>query len=291
MTKMKIEINFNFELCIEFYDNALADLFVKQHKTLKNLHSNNYWPRFDNNVYTIKYLEDLITKANKEILNWNYSIKPGIENYKQNQLIFNQMHKTIEEIAKNNTLHNYNQRQQSLLHEIHCAIHGIEYPDAVYDKSFNGRGCINAGYFHGSSDKLEKMPNDIKFSRTLHQGEMFLDYPYVGKEPFYCMLHEDNSNLLQTCKIIDRVSLSWLLYLQPKTVTNFLTNHNVDNIDANLTEWYKNHQTTLEKLNYSLDDVLNHTGFAKIGKITNINDCEYLANTRYLNINAYEIID
>ena len=40
-----------------------------------------------------------------------------------------------------------------------------------------------------------------------------LDYPYVGKEPYFCMMHNDNSMLLQTCKMIDENNIDELVHL------------------------------------------------------------------------------
>jgi hypothetical protein len=135
------------------------------------------------------------------------------------------------------------------------------------------------------------MPELVKFARVIKPGEVQLDYPYVGKEPFFCMMHNDNSMLQQTCKMIDRISLNWKLHLNNFNGTNWGPSPWPDDVDAALTEWYYANQPDLTMLGYSLEKIIDHTGFCIPGRIDNLSKLEYMRNTPNIQITGYQLIN
>ena len=118
-----------------------------------------------------------------------------------------------------------------------------------------------------------------------------LDYGYVGKEPIYCAIHKDNSMLQQTCKMIDRISLSWKLYVNPTPLTQWGPDPWPADVDATLTEWFNDNLTDMSALGYTLQKVLDHAGFYTVGRIDDLSKLDYLRNTPNIQVTKYELID
>ena len=95
--------------------------------------------------------------------------------------------------------------------------------------------------------------------------------------------------LSQTCKIVDRISLSWKLFSG-----NFISGHwmanQPDDVDAVLTEWYYENKNDIDAMGYSLQQIIDHTGFCIIGEVDDHSVFEYLNNTPDIEVTDYRLI-
>lgn len=64
-----------------------------------------------------------------------------------------------------------------------------------------------------------------------------------------------------------------------------------DDVDAALTEWYYANQPDLTMLGYSLEKIIDHTGFCIPGRIDNLSKLEYMRNTPNIQITGYQLIN
>jgi len=293
MPKIYVEINQAVDFNIDIYDTAIGEQFFNQHVEIVKADPVRSFPVLtDFTKYTINYFISLVDEANKtNTIDWSqYTIQPGVEHYKANQLQFNLMHKDLEVVAGINKYAGLDDAQKKLVDELHCCLHSLETTEAPLDYKFTGRSFANISYYlNGPTDN--HMPEPVQFARAIQPGEIMLDYPYVGKEPFFCMMHHDNSMLLQTCKMIDRISLNWKLHLNTNIGTHWGPPPWPQDVDAALTDWFYANQSDMATLGYSLQRILDHTGFCIPGKIDDLSKLEYLRNTPNIQITGYQLIN
>lgn len=294
MPKIHIEINKAVDFNIDIYDDPISQIFFQQHQRaraedpVRSIATIN-----DPTKYTISYFIDRVEYA-KTIgaIDWTqYSIKPGLENYENNQRQFNAMHKDLEVAAGINKYAGLNPEQRDVINDLHCCLHSLETTQAPMDYNFQVRNVATFNYYMWTSDMLSVMPEPVKFRRSIEPGEVNLDYGYVGKEPIHCAIHNDNSMLQQTCKMIDRVSLSWRLYLGKTTETRWGPDPWPDDIDATLTKWYYENKEDMDALGYTLQKILDHAGFYPIGRVDDLSKLDYLRNTPNIQVTGYELIN
>ena len=291
MPKIYVEINQAVDFNIDIYDTPIGEQFFNQHVEITKQDSVRSIPVLtDSTKYTISYFIELVKEANKtSTIDWSqYTIRPGVKHYKANQLQFNLMHKDIEVVAGINKYAGLDDAQKKLVDELHCCLHNLETANAPLNYKFLGRTYANFSYFI-NGPKNNHMPEPVKFARAIQPGEIMLDYPYVGKEPFFCMIHHDNSMLLQTCKMIDRIGLNWKLRLN--TFISRSWGPGPQYVDAALTDWFYANQSDMTTLGYSLQQILDHTGFCIPGKIDDLSKLEYLRNTPNVQITGYQLIN
>jgi hypothetical protein len=293
MPKLYVEINRAVDFNIDIYNTSIGEKFFNQHVEIGKQDPVRSFPILtDFTKYTINYFITLVEEANNtNTINWSqYNILPGAEHYEDNQLQFNSMHKDLEVVAGINNYAGLDNKQKKLVDELHCCLHNLETAEAPLDYKFTGRCFANISYYiKGPTDN--HMPEPVKFTRVIQPGEIMLDYPYVGKDPFFCMMHNDNSMLKQTCKMIDRVSLNWKLHLNSHAGTRWGPSPWPGNVDASLTKWFYANQSDLDTLGYSLQKILDHTGFCIPGKIDDLSKLEYLKNTPNIQITGYQLIN
>ena len=293
MPKIYVEINQAMDFNIDIYEDPVSQLFFQQLIDVRANHYENHRPRIvDLNKYTINYFIDRVKHA-QEIgaIDWtHYEIRPEMEYYQQNQQYFNEMHKDLEVRAGLEKYAGLDQQQVDVIDDLHCCLHSLETDSAPLDYEFDHRGFAMFQYRIGYDVAL--MPEPVKFKRELHPGEVILDYCYVGKEPFFCMQHGDDTILQQTCKMIDRVSLSWKLHVHDNRIEHrWGPEPWPDDVDARLTEWWWAHQSDMEALGYSLEKVLNHTGFCTVGRIDDLSKLRYLKTTPNIQVTDYQLIE
>jgi hypothetical protein len=293
MPKIYVEINRSVDFNIDIYDTPVGEKFFNQLVSVMAHDPVRAVPFFqDFTKFTLTYFSTLIEQAhNTRTVDWRiYQLLPGPENYEANQLQFNLMHKDLEVIAGLSHYAGLDDAQISLIDEMHCCLHNLETTEAPLDYVFTGRYYANFNYCVAIPED-NHMPAPVKFTRSIQPGEIMLDYPYVGKEPYFCMMHNDNSLLQQTCKIIDRVSLNWKLHLDTEVGTGWGPLPWPDDVDAALTNWYYANQTDLDVLGYDLQKILDHIGFCIPGKIDNLSKMEYLRNTPNIQVTEYQLIN
>jgi hypothetical protein len=293
MPKIYVEINQAVDFYIDIYNTPVGEKFFNQHLTISKLDPVRSVPVLtDFTKYTINYFITLIDKATKtNTIDWSmYNIQAGAEFYESNQVQFNSMHKDLEIVAGIHKYAGLDDSQKKLVDELHCCLHSLETANAPLDYKFSGRTYANFSYFI-NSPKNNQMPEPAKFARAIQPGEIMLDYPYVGKEPFFCMVHHDNSMLLQTCKMIDRIGLNWKLHLNANIGRAWGPGPEPQDVDAALTDWFYANQSDMTTLGYSLQQILDHTGFCVSGKIDDLSKLEYLRKTPNVQITGYQLIN
>lgn len=292
MSKIYFELNNEKDIFVQIYDDEVSQIFYQQQKNL--LSQKSIIPELDDpSTNTFSYFKKLIKKAKKiNAVDWtHYEFKFGEEHYPTNQQILNEMHKEIEVIGGIKNYERCSNEQIDIFNKLHFCLHNLENKEAFTDYREQKRNILLTRYYAGD-DLLSLIPEHTKFKRTLEMGEIFLDYCYVGKEPILCAIHNDNSILEQTCKMIDRVSITWKLCLHDEQYTsivgNDFTNEDVDNI---LRKWFYENETAMNNLNYSLEKIINHTGYYSVGKIDDSESLEYLKNSPNLEMTKFELID
>lgn len=292
MPKFYLEINNEVDFYVDLYDNPVVERFYAAHKDLQDNHPD--WAHAalqDYNRFNIDYFKDLINQAQTQnIVDWaHYQILPGAEHYDANQVIFNQMHRDVEVKAGINKYEGLEDNQRLLVDELHWCLHSLESPDAPKDYKFRPRDIIQITY-RGELVRPE-MPEDTVFSRSIDPGEIMLDFPYVGKEPLYCLMHNDNSMLEQACKIIQHISFSWKMHLSPHTAQQWAGGpYWPKNYDKEMTEWYMQHKETLDSMGYSVPLMLARSGFCKVGKITDTSKLEYIRTQPVIKLTNYQLL-
>ena len=295
MPKIYIEINQAIDFTISIYDTLVGEKFFNQLVTIRKSDSVRSVPVItDFTKYTINYFITLIDQAARtNTLNWSaYNIQAGAEFYEANQVQFNSMHKDLEVLAGIHKYAGLDDSQMQLVDELHCCLHSLETSEAPLDYKFTERHLANMSYFMNRGED-DQMPEPVKFSRVICPGEIMLEYPYVGKEPFSCMAHHDNSKLQQTCKMIDRISYNWKMHLGDYNNTRWYPPPAPapDNVDEALTKWYYLNQADMDALGYSLQKILDHTGFCIVGRIDNLSKLEYMRTTPHIQITGYQLIN
>jgi hypothetical protein len=293
MSKIYVEINRALDFNIEIYKDPVSQLFFQQLVDVRAKHYDVHWPWLvDTSKYTINYFIDLVNRA-REIgaVDWTeYEIRPEPEYYERNQEYFNIMHKDLEVRAGIEKYAGFDREQIEIIDDLHCCLHSLETVSAPLDYQFKNRGIAMFQYRVGYDVAL--MPEPVKFKRELLPGEVMLDYCYVGKEPFFCMMHGDDSILQQTCKMIDRVSLSWKLHVHDDQIgTRWGPDPWPDDVDAELTAWWWAHKQDMDALGYSLQKVLDHTGFCTVGRIDDLSKLQYIKTTPNIQITDYQLIE
>lgn len=291
MPKIYVEINQQVNFNIIIRNDPVSSIFYRQHVDLMRRQPESYKAKIvDATKYTINYFIDLIKQAQSQgAIDWShYDIKFGPEYYAENQLQFNNMHKDLEVVAGIHKYGDLSSEARSLIDEMHCCLHTLETDSAPLDYNFTGRDWILFNYYADLEKTL--MPEPVKFTREIQPGQVILDYCYVGKEPLVCALHDDNSILLQTCKMIDRISASWKLYTGKYTCQAWLPQM-PDNIDQTLTNWYYQHEDDMKTLGYSLEKIIDHTGFYVVGEIDDHSVFSYLNNTPNITVTDYKLVD
>ena len=293
MPKIYVEINQAVDFNIEIYDDPISEIFFQQHLAVRDTQFDRHRPgMIDSTKYTINYFNDLVKRA-KEInaIDWtNYTIRPEFEHYLSNQEQFNEMHKDLEVVAGIHKYAGLDRDQIAILDDLHCCLHTLETSSAPLDYEFTRRGF--AIFSYRVDYPLTLMPEPVKFKRCLEPGEVMLDYCYVGKEPIYCMIHDDDIILSQTCKMIDRVSLNWKLHLHDDApCVQWGPEPWPRDVDAELTAWWWAHKDELLSMGYTLEKVLNHTGFCAVGCIDDLSKLRYLHTTPNLQVTNYQLIE
>jgi hypothetical protein len=163
---------------------------------------------------------------------------------------YNQMHKDIETASE---------KTAGLLQNIHHDLHVKEagnnatHIQVVWSESL--------GQFYRKKPTGVAMPPDAEpFEKELRRGDVYLGFPHVGKSPEVCMLHHDNSNLVQTCRLHDRITCDLLISITDQTCET----------DEKLILWHEENKITM----FTKQQMLKYNGWAKIGEVINKNDID-----------------
>ena len=290
MSKILIEVNQQVNFSITTYETPVARLFYEQTSRIMKNRPVAVVNISDDSYHTLSYFQELIAEAKaKNILDWSsYELLAGSQNYHSRQINLNQMHKDLEVLAGIENYADLMDQDRQLLDEMHCCLHSLERPDAPSYYNFSPRAWINFN-LRVSVEKYS-IPEPIKFSRSLRPGQVALTFPYVGKEPLVCAIHQDNSLLSQTCKINEHISTAWKLYTGQSVVDQWELNQPSD-VDSTLTKWFNNNLAAMNNLGYSLEKILDHTGFCVVGEVQDHSVFEYLNTTPRIKVTQYGFED
>ena len=104
------------------------------------------------------------------------------------------------------------------------------------------------------------MINSLPFQKKIKRGDVYLGFPHVGKSPEVCMLQDDNSNLLQTCRLHDKITCDLLISIVDQ----------VCQTDEQLITWYEENKITT----FTKEEMLKYNGWATIGEVINKDDID-----------------
>jgi hypothetical protein len=292
MPKFYFEVNNKVDFYVDIYDTPIGEKFYAMHKDLAVNHSDWATPFInDDNRYTIRYLNELIDRAQKtNTVDWTcFNILHGPEHYAANQLQFNDMHKDLEVKAGIEKYAGLDGTQRKLVDEMHWCLHSLEKADAPEDFEFKPRDIMQMIY---RGDYVRPpMPAGTVFDRKIMPGEVMLDFPYVGKEPMTCLLHKDNSLLRQTCKVIDHISFTWKMHLSPNMCNRWAPGDWPRDVDAALTQWAAENQEDLDYLGYTPQFITQRAGFCIVGKISDTSKLTYIRSAPTVDITQYYLVD
>lgn len=294
MSNIYVEINKSVDFKIQIYTDPISQIFFKRHKLLMENNPNAAIATIkDPNKYSIAYFNNLISTAySNKILDWRHcQLSADPTEHSKNQIILNMLHKDVEIMQGINKCQGMSHEQQQLLCDMHDCLHGLESIKNISEfYKHKPRPFLPFRYY--SDQELPLIPEPVKFKRQFDPGEIKLGFGYVGKEPMDCLLHNDNSMLQQTCKVIDRISLSWFLNVTEYPWYKWSDSPNWPlDVDQALTAWYAENQTDMEALGYSLEKIINHSGFCTVGKITDLQVLPYLRNQQTIEITDYSLED
>ena len=163
---------------------------------------------------------------------------------------YNQMHKDIEIApAKAADL------LQSIHHDLHVKEAGNHATQiqVVWSESL--------GQFYDKKETGVAMPIDAEpFEKEVKRGDVYLGFPHVGKSPEVCMLQNDNNNLLQTCRLHDKITCDLLISIVDQTCQT----------DEQLITWHEENKITM----FTKEEMLKYNGWAIIGEVINKEDID-----------------
>jgi hypothetical protein len=211
----------------------------------------------------------------------------GIERFKFNwdlsntsQQNFNDMHKDLETFDES-LYQPWTESDDDLLIKLHSSLHEVENCLAK-SKNNNNSKVIRFKWWNTSIPWFTK-PEFIPISAMTY-GDIFVDYPHVGKSPTMCMNDNDNSILSQTCKLPDACPSGFYILFDKRHPGPAQTSVV---LIQRLTEWYNKHIDQLSSM-FSLEKMLSYEGKYRIGSIKNI---EVLSLIESNLPSAAEIID
>jgi len=161
----------------------------------------------------------------------------------------------------------------NLFIDLHDALHEVE-PKNPYSKS-QDRQTITVKWFSPSLP----WPETPETKDVLAYGDIEVDYPHVGKSPWISMLHADNQNLQESCKLADACAPSFRINL-----VDYHKSLNGKNIDINqirsnqhkqLLQWYQDNHDQLESM-FSPEQMLKYHGHFCVGKVKDLSQLPLL---------------
>jgi len=199
-----------------------------------------------------------IKKANS-LFGFDWPVNPAT------QEDYNKMHKDIETAPKDKA-----DIIQSIHHKLHVRESGGNRPSQIqiaWTKSL--------GQFYRKKAIFKEMPADAEpFAKQIKFGEVFLGYPHVGKSPESCMLHEDNRQLEQTCRLHNRIGTDIIIRIAPGT--------HYCNTDKKLEQWYDKNKIDM----FSKEDMLKYNGWSVIGEVVNKDELQRYELTSTINFHS-----
>jgi len=165
----------------------------------------------------------------------------------------------------------WSQDKGNLFIDLHRALHQAEPNNP--NRLSRVRQSISVKWY-GSSLPWPEVPN---FECVTCQGDVVIDYPHVGKSPWISMLHNDNQNLKQSCKLADACPPCFIINLfgVNKTTQGKIINEVKSNQHSRLLEWYQANQDQLESM-FTLEQMLNYHGQFCVGKIKDLSQLRLL---------------
>jgi len=210
-------------------------------------------------------LSEFFDKARraKQIFNLDWNLED------LTQQSFNSWHRDIEtfDLSKHPP---WSQEKGDFFIDLHNLMHRIEqivagsYDPRSYDPV---RHNIQIKWFYPSVP-WPCTPQMIT-SNDLVAGDVYADFPHVGKDPWTCMSQNDNQALKQSCRLPDACPPGFVIAVsQPGKIDYEIRKQK-------LTSWYHQHRDQLSDL-FDLETMLAHDGHFKIGTISNKDQLELL---------------
>lgn len=224
------------DLQIELNNSILANTWMALHEDLNIPHDE----VLNDSQIDKEQFRQSILEAN-DLFGFNWPLYPNT------QQEFNKMHKDIETAPKD---------KADVIQSVHNQLHVMESGGGVSQIQFAWNKSL--GQFFKRKPVFKEMPKNAEpFAKQISLGDVFLGYPHVGKSPESCMLHNDNENLLQTCRLHDRIS--------PDIVIRIAEGTQYCDTDKKLEKWYDDNKINI----FSKQDMLKYNGWPVIGTVVN----------------------
>lgn len=192
-------------------------------------------------------------------LNWDLT---DLENL--DQQTFNSWHRDIEtfDLRKHPP---WSQEKGDFFIDLHELMHKFE---SIFAGAYEPeRHTIQVKWFYPSVP-WPCTPKMIPES-DLVAGDVYADYPHVGKDPWICMIQNDTQILKQSCRLRDACAPGFLIAIRQPDKSD------CELRKQQLTSWYHQHREQLSDL-FDLETMLAHDGHFKIGTISNKDQLELL---------------
>lgn len=265
----KISLKFDsIEQCVDINieSDANAEFFFQRLKTFSRPADRIFY------VATVEETKSMfMSKAQKakEIfgLDWNLN--------QLNQDSFNSWHRDIEnfDLSKHPP---WSQEKGDFFIDLHHWMHQME--GVVAGSHKRQRNHIQIKWF--DSSPAWPCPPQMISQNELEVGDVYADFPHVGKDPWTCVLQNDNRDLKQSCRLKDACPPGFIIVLNKPPLIDLHARK------QKLIEWYNQHLDQLSDL-FDLERLLQHDGYHKLGKIDNL---ENLSLLKTLNLSSVSVI-
>jgi len=232
----------------ELVDSVVAHQYIDLLK--KNYQSEP--PIFrDVTQYTDEYLSKLLEES-QDKLGWLWT---NDKNGKPDRIAF---HKNLENMLdKEGSFSHIPAELDHLIHEIHFCLHSGQH-----NKKSNKiqRNKLIIEWFNQDYVPLD---DDFEFTVDMKFGDIRLQNPYVGHDPMQIYQEQDLEQVMRTCTFANRIKPGIHINLMDNPKLNF-------DLDTYKTWWQINAKEFVDQ--HGIDQILKYTGWAVIGRITNLDD-------------------
>ena len=244
------QFNIQFKECpilrCELHSTDVANQYFA---LLQNQYESDSTPIFrDPQLYSFEYFACLAQQASTQF-GWDW-VRPCYD-----LKVTTQLHKDLEQFLQHG-YQNIPEQYDTLLHELHYALHAIESGSQrnhwLQIEWFNDNG------FEISSDQY---PAKLE----LEFGDLRLQNPYVGHHPLYVYQQQDHINIMQTCRFHDFVKPGINIVVKNITAQNFDWQHYINWFATHCPEFLQTH---------SVETLQRFTGHPVVGRVINLDDLE-----------------
>jgi len=182
--------------------------------------------------------------------------------------ITTQMHKDIETFLAQG-FQNIPEEFDSLLHELHYALHAVQGRERRGD-------WLQVEWFN---DDGFAVPDDLEFVTELKFGDVKLQNPYVGHDPIFVYRQQDHGNIPQTCKFHNLVRPG---------LNIMVTDYKFDQ-PPGFIDWFEQHANAWVN-QVGQQTLQRYTGWPRIGRVINTDVLQSIVESPQFEIENIEVV-